>query len=45
MKTDKKIMAYLPEDLYAKAKRIAQKNEISIAEVIRRALEQFLSNL
>ncbi|HDY88599.1 MAG TPA: ribbon-helix-helix protein, CopG family [bacterium] len=45
MKTDKKIMAYLPEDLYAKAKRVSQENEISIAEIIRRALAQYLSNL
>ena len=45
MKTDKKIPAYLPEDLYAKAKRVSRENEISIAEIIRRALEQYLSNL
>lgn len=42
MKTDKKIMAYLPDSLYRRTKRLAQKLEISIAELIRRALEHHL---
>ncbi|KKN18536.1 hypothetical protein LCGC14_0954850 [marine sediment metagenome] len=42
MKTDKKIMAYLPESLYRRSKRFTQKLDISIAELIRRALERYL---
>ena len=45
MRTDKKIMAYLPEDLYNQSRKYAQENEISIAELIRRALEHYLSSL
>lgn len=42
MKTDKKIMAYLTLNSYTLAKRYAQKNDISFAELIRRALQYYL---
>ena len=42
MRTDKKIMAYLPEKLYNKSRRFAHQNEISIAELIRLALDRYL---
>lgn len=42
MKTDKKIMAYLSRNLYQLSKRYAQKMDISIAELIRRALNHYL---
>ena len=43
MKTDKKIMAYLDNSLYSRVKRRAQSRDISIAELIRKALEYYLS--
>ncbi len=42
MKTDKKIMAYMPKNLYQLSKKYSQKVEISIAELIRLSLWHYL---